>query len=408
MDAISIIYLLYMFVSLYMLSFFLILYFKNISLFYDYPVTEKKYSISFLVPAYNEEKTIIQTLEHILAIEYDYIEEIIVLNDGSKDNTAKLVKEFIKDKPLIKLLDKLNSGKADSLNKGIAMAKGELVAVVDADSYPYRDSIKKMVGFFDNPKVGAVTVPILARDPKTFWEKMQSIEYQVITFTRKLLEYVDAIYVTPGPLALYRKTALNEVGGFDPSNMTEDIELTWRLAYHGWERKMALGTGVTSTVPRKLKPWFIQRRRWSIGGLQTTMKYWKTIGRRGMLGKFILPFFIFGFTLGLVGLGIFGYIFGKRIISNYLWTRYSFVADTPMLTIDQLYITLSFLNYLGLVLFIAGLIFTIAILIVLKDKVFKRENLLNIPFYSTIYLVLYPIILINSLWHFMRGKYVWR
>ncbi len=111
---------------------------------------------------------------------------MIVINDGSRDNTLEIAKRLQKKYPKLKILNKKNSGKADSLNKGLKFAKGELVAVVDSDSFPRKDALKKMVGFFEDPKVGAATCPILARNKKRFFERLQAIEYAVIALTRKL------------------------------------------------------------------------------------------------------------------------------------------------------------------------------------------------------------------------------
>jgi cellulose synthase/poly-beta-1,6-N-acetylglucosamine synthase-like glycosyltransferase len=243
------------------------------------------------VPSFNEEKTIKNTIESILSSEYP-IKEIIVINDGSVDNTERIVKKLINKYPQLKLLNKKNSGKADSLNQGIKMARGELIAVVDADSYPAKDSFRKLVGYFDDKIVGAVTCTIIPRNKKGFIQTLQTIEYQVIAFTRKLLDYVDGIYVTPGPLTIYRKTALQKIGGFDKDSLTEDIEATWHLTYSEYRRKMCLATNVTTTVPTKFMAWYRQRRRWSMGGLQCILKYKKFFLRRGMLGMFILPFFV--------------------------------------------------------------------------------------------------------------------
>lgn len=398
-----------MFISLYMLSLFLILYFKNRHRFFDYPESTKNYSVSFIVPAYNEEKTIYETIEHIFEIDYENINEVIIINDCSTDRTRQVVEFLLNRYPKLKLINnEENLGKAESLNKAWKLATSELITVVDADSFPRKDSLKKMVGYFDDPKVGAVTCPVLVRNKNKFWTKLQAIEYIAISFGRKLLEYVDAIYVTPGPLALYRKTALEDINGFDKKNMTEDIEATWHLAHNGWDRKMSLSTGVSSEVPEKIKPWFIQRRRWNIGGLQCIRKYWRAIGRKGMLGIFIIPFFIINMFLGLVGLLIFFYLTGTRFISNYLLTKYSIIANIPIISLEELYITPSILNYLGIILFIFGLIFVLLILSVLNEKIKKKENILNIPFYLIFYLILYPFIMINAIWHYTRRKNIWR
>jgi cellulose synthase/poly-beta-1,6-N-acetylglucosamine synthase-like glycosyltransferase len=402
------IYLTYMFISIYMLSLFLIIYSRNKKRFFLYPELSKNYSISFITPAYNEELTIKETIEHIFAIDYN-IKELIVVNDCSKDNTKKIVESLMKIYPKLKLINnEINLGKAGSLNKAWKLTDSELIAIVDADSFPKPDSLKKMIGYFDDEKVGAVTCPVLVRNKNTFWTKLQNIEYIAISFGRKLLEYVDAIYVTPGPLAIYRKKALEDINGFDEKNMTEDIEATWHLAYNNWDRKMSLSTGVSSQVPQKLKAWFVQRRRWNIGGLQCIKKYFHVIGRKGMLGAFIIPFFIINMFLGLAGLCIFFYLTFTRFLLNYLSIKYSLTAETPIITLEQFYITPSILNYLGIILFIAGLVYLLLIMSILNEKIKTKDNFLNIPFYLLFYVILYPFIMLNSIWHFYTNKRIWR
>lgn len=409
MEFLPYVYLTYMFISLYMLSLFLVIYFRNKNKFFSYPEVTENYSVSFIIPAYNEENTIKETIEHIFDIDYDNIEEIIVVNDCSKDNTKKIVEYLLTKYPKLKLINnEKNLGKAASLNKAWKNVNSELVAVVDADSFPKKDSLKKMIGYFNNEKVGAVTCPILVKNKINFWSRLQSVEYIAISFGRKLLEYVDSIYVTPGPLAIYRRTALEDISGFDEKNMTEDIEATWHLAYNGWDRKMSLSTGVLSKVPTKLKPWFIQRRRWNIGGLQCIKKYAHVIGKKGMLGAFIIPFFITNMFLGLVGLSIFFYLISTRFLNSYLSVKYSILSETPIITLKGLYITPSILNYLGIILFLAGALYLFLIMAILKEKRKTKENFLDIPFYLLFYLILYPFIMINAIWHFYRKNYIWR
>ncbi len=407
MKLLPIIYLGYMFVSIYFLSLFLFLYFSNKKRLFEYPEAKKRYSISVLVPAWNEEKTIKDTIERIFEVDYP-IRELIVLNDGSTDNTKRIVKELMKKYPRLKLINKKNTGKGDSLNYGIGIAGGELIVVVDADSYPDKDSFRKLVGFFDDKKVGAATCVFIPRNANNFIEKMQLIEYNVISFTRKLLGYVDAIYVTPGPLAMYRKSALKEVKGFDSKNMTEDIEVTWKLTYAGYERRMCLATNATTTVPSSMRGWYRQRRRWNVGGLQCIAKYKKSFLKRGMLGLFILPFFVLQLFLGALGLGILFYLIITRIISNYLLVTYSIPVGVPVLTMDSIFITPSFLNYLGVILFGVGLLFTILVLSIMKDTVLKKQNIFNILFYSIIYLTAYPFIMISAVYNYFKREKKWR
>lgn len=407
MKVLPIIYLVYMFISIYFLFLFLLLYIRNKKYLFESPKMEKKYSISVLVPAFNEERTIGGTIKSIFDIEYP-IKELIVVNDGSTDNTKNIVENLLKKYPKLKLIDKENSGKGESLNQGIKIAKGELVVVVDADSYPAKDSFKKLVGFFYDEEVGAATCVFLPRNRNKFLEKLQAVEYNVIAFTRKLLGYVDAIYVTPGPLAMYRKSALNEIGGFDSKNMTEDIEIAWHLVQKNYKIKMCLSTNATTIVPNKLKAWYKQRKRWNIGGLQCIIKYRKDFLKKGMLGLFILPFFTLYLFLGILGLSIFVYLVTTKIIGNYLFTKYSIQVGTPLLTMNDFNITASFLNYLGIILFVIGFIFVLLVLSVMKEKILKKQNIFNILVYSLIYLSIYPFLMINAIYDFVKGTYKWR
>lgn len=396
-----------MFVAIYFLSLYIMLYFNNRKDLFSYPETKKKYSISVLVPAFNEEKTIENTIRAIFNIDYP-IKELIVLNDGSKDNTEKIVERLAKEFSKLKVVNKENSGKADSINQGIKLAKGELVVIVDADSYPAKDSFGKLVGYFDEEKTGAATCVFIPRNTNKFFERLQDIEYRVIAFTRKLLGYVGAIYVTPGPLAMYRKTALEKIGGFDKHSMTEDIEIAWNLTKHGYERKMCLSTYATTTVPNKLMAWYKQRRRWNIGGLQCTAKYRKYFFKHGMLGFFILPFFVSQLFLGLVGLSVGFYVTFRRLLSNFLFARYSINVGTPLLTMNDLYITPSFLNYLGIILFIVGFVFMIFALGIIKMESVKKRNIFDFLFFSLVYLSIYPFIMISAIYNFIKKNYNWR
>lgn len=407
MKILPIIYLTYMFISVYFLSFYILLYLRNRKNIFDYPPLKKHFSVSVLIPAYNEEKSIQKTIESVLASDYDNIVEILVLDNNSNDKTAQISKRLAKKYKKVKYVLAEKQGKANALNHGLEIAKGELFAVIDADSFPQKDAIRKMVGFFEDKKVGAATVPILARNKSKFFERLQAIEYSAIALTRKLLEAVDSIYVTPGPLALYRKSAVKQIGGFDSNNLTEDIEITWHLTAAGWKRRMCLDTRVTSLVPNKFKAWFKQRQRWSMGGLQTIWKYKKHFFKFDtMIGTFILPFFILSSFLGLLGLSIFVYLIGSRILKQYFFLKFSVVSETSV-ALSQFYFTPSILNYLGIVLFLMGAIFTFMVLYLMKEDIFKNKGIPKILIYMTIYLAIYPIIMITAIFKLIKRDMSW-
>lgn len=406
-ETLSVVYLVYMFIALYFLILFGLTFFQNRREIFSNPEPKKKFSVSVLIPSYNEQDSIKGTVESILEIAYKNIIEIIIVNDGSRDNTLKIAKELEKKYPRVKVFDKKNSGKADSLNQALKIAKGELVAVVDADSYPDKNSIGSMAGYFDDPWVGAVTTRILVRKKNNFIRKMQAVEYKVIAFTRKLLGFLDSIYVTPGPMALYRKSALRKIKGFDKRNMTEDIEATWHLIYDGYKVRMSFTSKSTTVAPDTLKKWFRQRIRWNIGGYQTILKYKHCFFRKGMLGFFILPFFSISLVLGVFGLGIVAYRMIRRFIVSYLSTHYSITSQTAILTLEEINLNPSVLNFLGITLFILGLSFVFFALRFTNRQIKEKESFFSVIFYSLIYILLRPLVLIVSSYKFLVGKYSW-
>ena len=407
-EILTIVYLVYMFIALYFMLLFILTFIQNRREIFLIPKSDKKYSVSVLIPAFNEQDTIKSTVENVLKSDYKYLKEIIIINDGSTDDTLNIIEQLEKKYSKVKVLNKKNSGKADSLNNALKIAKGELVVVVDADSFPDVDAIGLMVGYFSDEQVGAVTTRILVRNRNNFIRKMQAVEYKVIAFTRKLLGFLDSIYVTPGPMALYRKSALLKIKGFDKKNMTEDIEATWHLIHDGYKIKMSFLSKASTVAPDTLKKWFKQRIRWNIGGFQTILKYKHCFFRRGMLGFFILPFFSISLVLGTFGLGLFIYRIFRRILSSYLSTYYSIAAQTAVLVLNDINFNPSILNFLGVILFVLGLSFVFFALRFVNKNIHEKESFFSVIFYSLIYILLRPFVLIVSLYKFLRGKYSWR
>src|SRR3989338_913521 len=394
MKILPIVYLAYMFVSLYLFFFFIILYAKNRKELFSCPNAKKQYSVSVITPAYNKEDSIEGTIRAVLSSSYP-VKEMIVVNDFSKDRTREIVEKLAGIYPKLRLINnEKNLGKAASLNKGIEAAKGELIAVVDSDSYPEKDAVGKMVGFFDDEKTGAVTSSILVKHQNIFIEKLQAMEYVIIAWTRKLLEYIDGVWATPGPLSIYRASVLKEIKGFDTANLTEDIEITWRIISIGYRARMCLPARVYSIAPKSSRIWLKQRIRWDIGGLQCISKYKKLFLTKGMLGLFILPFFTISMFLGLLGLSIFAYLSVRNLLQTFLFTKYSLVAGTHLLALNELYITPTILNFFGVIFFGLGLFFTIFALNVMKEGRFKGfRNIFNLLLYILIYLTAYPSIM---------------
>lgn len=400
------VYLFFILATLYIYSFFLLILFKNRKDLFSHKLLEKDFpSVSLLIPAYNEEENIAKTIKSLLNLKYPKEKlEIIILDDGSKDKTSEIAKQFP-----VKVITKKNSGKADSLNQGIKQASGEFIGIVDADSYPEEDALLKVMACFKDPEIAAVTSAIRVGNQKTFLGKLQAIEYTLIAWARKLLEYVNSVYVTPGPLSVYRAKVLKEIEGFDPKVLTEDIELAWRILKHKHHKiKMCLSARIFTVVPEKFRAWWRQRLRWDIGGLQTAYKHKHVFfsPHYGMVGLFVAPFFVSTFFLSLLGFSIFTFLIIKRLLSAYLFTSNSLATESLTLQLKSLYLSPSVFTLFGILLFITYITYLIIGLKIMDKTQVKIHKKLYIPFYLLLYLPLYPLVFIHSLYLIFTNKII--
>jgi len=394
---------------MYFLLLFVLIYFKNEKKIFLDPKYTKVRSLSIVVPCYNEEKTIGNTIEKLLASDYPGLEKIVVVDDCSKDNSYSKIKKYEKKYPtkVMALQTPKNTGKAaGSKNYGAKFVNTELIGFSDSDSVCEKNAISNMIGYLEDEKVAGVTSRVYVQNTKNILEKMQSVEYKTIAFTRKIMEFIDSIYVTNGPLSIYKKSVFDKINGFDESNLTEDIELTWHIVNFGYNVKMAMNAIVYTEVPRTLKVWFKQRIRWSIGGMQTTKQYTPKRKATGILGKFIIPYFILGWAIGIAGLFILLYRGSRYIFSKLMITKLSIESQVALITWKDLMISPTVLLFLGIFLFIVGVLFLFLSLVYCReDNV--NYTIFEMLIYSFFYVLVYPPILIISVVKYLRGYNTW-
>ena len=389
---------------------YILTYFQNRKEIYETIEPDKIRSLSMIIPCFNEEKSIGKNIETFLASDYKGLQKIIVVDDCSTDNSYEIIKKYAKKYPeVIALQTPKNTGRAaGAKNFGIKYVTTELIGFSDADSLPNKDAISKMVGVFNDTQVGGVTSRVFVNNPKNYLTRAQAIEYKIIAFTRKLLEFLDAIYVTNGPLSIYRKKAFDQTGGFDMNNLTEDIELTWHLVSKGWKIKMSIPAIIRSYVPKNIKDWFHQRIRWNVGGIQTVAKYRKKFLETGMLGLFIMPFFALSWFLGITGLVFLTYRLTNFFMMKFLVARYSVAANVALVSTDSFSVNPSILFIFGIVLFSLGLAYTVVALSYSKESGrIIGHPIRDIFIYSFFYLLMYPPLLIVSFYKYLRGYNTW-
>jgi len=404
MDFFTAVYIFLFFFGIFFLLIFIILHYRNLKQLYKSPAPKRFPFVTFLVPAYNEEKSIEETVKNLVNIDYPKNKkEIIIINDGSSDKTGEIAKRLEKKYKHVILFDKQNSGKADSLNQAIKKARGELIAVTDADSFPNKEALKKMIGHFQDPMVGAVTSRVLVKNKENWLSRFQVLDYSIIAWTRKLLDFVDSVYVTNGPLSIYRKSIVIEVGGFDPKNLTEDIEITWHILSKNYKTRMSYDAIVYTIVPEDFKTWTKQRIRWNLGGLQTIQKYWKVMFRQSAFGNFVVPYVTASFILAIIGF---------LLLSRYIWVKgsYQIVALYYSLRGYDYFKYLEFNLQLTLLLFLGILFFGLAIWYYKQGFIHSEtgnKSVIKILAYSFFYRSLYIVPLILAIYKLARGDIRW-
>jgi peptidoglycan-N-acetylglucosamine deacetylase len=246
-------------------------------------------TVSILIPAYNEEKSIRRTIESILASNYPKKKfEIIVIDDGSKDKTLSIANRF-KSK-IVKIYTKTNGGKGTALNLGIKKSKGDIIFSMDADTFVAPDCVREMVRYFKSKEVMSVTPSMLIHKPKGILQRIQQAEYLFGLFLRKSFSSINAIHITPGAFSAYRRTFFEKHGAYDEGNITEDLEMSLRIQYLGYVVENSPGSPVHTIAPNKFRELLTQRKRWYVGLMRNTWKYKRIIGPKyGDLGMFVLP-----------------------------------------------------------------------------------------------------------------------
>jgi cellulose synthase/poly-beta-1,6-N-acetylglucosamine synthase-like glycosyltransferase len=269
-------------------------------------------TVSIIIPAYNEEKSIERTIESALNIDYPKEKlELIVIDDGSKDNTYKLAKKFteISTKFKIRVYTKENGGKGSALNFGIKKSKNELIFSMDADTFVDSKAVRIMVSHFYSDDVMAVTPSMGVYKPKGILQRVQQIEYYLGVFLRKSFAITNSIHVTPGAFSAYRKKFFEKYGGYDEDNITEDLEIALRIQSHDLLLENSPKAVVYTIAPRKFKDLLFQRRRWYTGLIRNLWKYRCLFGpKKGVMGTIVLPLAVIT-------------IFSTIIMTTYILTR---------------------------------------------------------------------------------------
>lgn len=260
--------------------------------------------VAVLVPAYNEEKVIARTVRSVLMSNYKNL-HIIVIDDGSKDATYKVVTEtYAKEiaDGRVTVLTKTNGGKAEALNYALERTDEEIYVGIDADGVIAHDAISRLVCHFANPHIGAVAGNAKVGNRVNLWTRWQALEYITSqNFERRALDLFDVVMVVPGAIGAWRTSAVKAGGGYHPDTVAEDADLTMNLLEQGYAVIYDDQALAFTEAPVNANGLARQRFRWSFGILQAIYKHKGAITKRRAMGLFALPnILIFQIILPLV------------------------------------------------------------------------------------------------------------
>lgn len=377
---------------------------------YDTPLRIGKLPpVTVIIPSYNCKDLIGKTIDSIKASDYPNKIEIIVVDDGSTDGTRDYLKKI---KGIKLVLKEKNEGKAEALNYGIRIARNEYVFCIDSDSYisnnAIRDMTSKMVA---DEKVGAVTCFVKVANNKSLLGKVQEIEYFVGFGFSAITNYLlDAVFVAPGPMTLFRKSALLDVGLFDVNNITEDLEIAWRLRKNGYKISYAYEGVVNTIVPDSFSGLWRQRTRWYRGKLFNIGKHKDMFlnPKYGYFGMFVMPF---SMASELAALGTV-YFLAYMVLYTALWNVQLIIAymNANSLSLAGL-ITGIFGSMAGVFMFLIVVIPWIYAIIVshrLGNKKLAITDMPTMAFFLFIYSIFLSAVYVYSLYKEIYGSdYLW-
>ena len=288
--------------------------------------------ISLVVPAYNEGLVIQAAIRSLLLLDYPNY-EIIVIDDGSTDDTYEKALSTAREANAIpiRVITKRNGGKAEALNTGMTAARGEFILNMDGDSKLSSNTLRACIRHFDNPKIGAVAGNVKVINRENVWTNIQALEYvEGLAMARKAQSFMRIVNIIPGPLGMFRKTVLQQVGGYDHDTFAEDCDLTLKMLMRGWQIAYEPTAIAWVETPSRLLDLLKQRYRWTRGILQATSKHSASLWqpRKAGVNCFILWYMLFEGIMWpfstLLGNLFFAYVglqYGLSTLLFYWWLQ---------------------------------------------------------------------------------------
>lgn len=362
--------------------------------------------VAVMIPCWNEQTTVVGTVNSLLALDYPREKlRIVVIDDGSTDNTWQVVQQYQGNQSVV-LLHKENEGsKFSALNFGLGylrehLPQVEIIGCLDADSSVDSQALRESLKEFTKPGVMAVVPSMVIDNPQTFFQHMQKVEYEIATYAKQAFSRLNTLYIAPGPFTLFRREVFDALGQYHEAHHVEDMEIALRMQIRGMRLSHAIDSLVYTKGPRTWPVLLKQRVRWTYGFIMNAWDY-RGIFFKDALGHvavtlpilfvmlfisvLVIPFLILGILKPIINL------IDRIVTTGQVFGPINF---------DTFYISTDILSILGFVTILC-LLFTLG----MGRKKLLKQNLLT---WDLLTLVVYSFFAawwtVQSVWNAVRGK----
>lgn len=393
---------------MYVQLFFLITFFENRK-----KITIRKEAIklntypdvTIIVPCFNEEKTVGQTVDSLLNLNYPKDKmQIFLVDDGSTDSTWKIIQRFIQY-PNIKVFHKENGGKYTALNLGLGHVETPYLGCLDADSMADKEALIRIMSYFEKDSTAMAVAPaVIVHNPKNIIENAQKVEYAMGVYFKKMLGFLGAINVTPGPFTIFKKKVFDDLGSYRYAHNTEDMEIAYRMQKNHYKIENCNDAYIYTNAPRTLKKLYKQRLRWIYGFINNTIDYRNILFRKkyGNFSTFTVP-------AGIVSIFSVSYLFGRIIYNfgNFLYFKIvQFKALGFHFVVQASSFDLFFINTQSLVFIILTMYSLVIFSMMLGHRMTEGKwgLSLNMIYFFSIFSIIAPFWLMKAIYNTILSK----
>ena len=401
------------FLSVYVQVFYLITFLENRKkiIVRNGPIELNNYpEVTIIVPCWNEETTILKTVDSLLNLNYpkDKV-KIFLIDDGSTDNTWSVIQKF-SGYENIKIFQKENGGKYTALNLGLEHLQTKFLGCLDADSTADPESLVRIMSYFEkDSSIMAVAPSIIANKSKNIIQNAQKVEYDMSVFIKKILGILGAIHVTPGPLTIFRREVFDKLGPYRHAHNTEDMEIAYRMQKNNYKIEQCNDAYVYTNTPPTIPKLYRQRLRWIYGFINNTIDYRKLILKKkyGNFSLFTLPASIISiiaacYLFGRAVYGLFKFLYSKTIQLEAVGLQIPNKFDL----IDPFFVNTQALSIISILLF--GLIL---FSIIIGRKMTRNKGIfsLDIVYFIVLFSLVGPLWLLKAIYNtLLSRKPAWR